>query len=111
MPGVSNQILIVDDSCFNILALQGIFSIHFGMETDTASDGEQALKKVKEKFQLTGGRETYKLILMDFSMYVYRDLLFAWKSKVGEQQMCENIFQIILASFVSSGTLTSKVRQ
>ena len=64
---VSNEILIVDDNCFNILALQGLIYQHFNLQIDSANDGQQALSKVKQKYQMMNG-ETYKLILMDFSM-------------------------------------------
>ena len=67
MPEVSSQILIVDDNCFNFLALQGLISQHFKLSTDCANYGDEALLKVKQKYQLMKG-ETYKLILMDFSM-------------------------------------------
>ena len=62
----NNQILIVDDNCFNIIALEELFSQNFNLNIDSANDGEQALKKVKQKYRVQG--ETYKLILMDFSM-------------------------------------------
>ena len=66
---VSNEILIVDDNCFNILALQGLIQQNFKLQIDSANDGDQALNKVKQKYRMMN-RETYKLILMDFSMPV-----------------------------------------
>ena len=63
---INNQILVVDDNCFNILALQGLILHNFKLNIDIANDGEQALKKVKQKYRVKG--ETYKLILMDYSM-------------------------------------------
>ena len=63
---LGSQILIVDDSCFNILALQGLIRLKFDLPIDSATDGQEALQKIMDKYRLTGC--TYRLILMDYSM-------------------------------------------
>ena len=56
---------MVDDSPFNIVALRSLLSL-FDLESDCASDGNQAIQLVKNR--LSSETPMYKLILLDYSM-------------------------------------------
>lgn len=58
-------VLVVDDNTFNTIALQSLL-MKFGIESDTAYDGNQAIYWVKQRFRTQGN--AYKLILLDYSM-------------------------------------------
>ena len=58
-------ILVVDDSPFNIVALRSLLSL-FSLESDCASDGNQAIQLVNNR--LSSETPMYKLILLDYSM-------------------------------------------
>ena len=62
----TNDILIVDDNFFNILAIKGILKPQHNLESDYATCGQDAIVQFKVKYQRTGSN--YKLILMDYSM-------------------------------------------
>ena len=40
--------MVVDDQSFNILALEMILEIHFGVKCDKAFNGEEAVHMIKE---------------------------------------------------------------
>ena len=61
----AKSVLIVDDHLVNVVSMQALF-IKFNIHCDTASDGLDAIKVVKERHKSTG--DSYKLILMDFEM-------------------------------------------
>lgn len=62
-------ILAVDDSTFNLEALQLILNIHFKSEVDTAVSGKKSLLLVEERLKKEArGEKPYKLIFMDYSM-------------------------------------------
>ena len=58
-------VLVVDDNTFSTVAIQSLL-MNFGIESDTATDGNQAVYWVKQRFRCQGN--AYKLILMDYSM-------------------------------------------
>ena len=58
-------VLVVDDNTFNTIALQSLL-MQFSIESDTASDGNQAVYWVKQRYRTQGN--AYKLILLDYSM-------------------------------------------
>ena len=63
------NILAVDDSTFNLEALQLILNIHFKVECETAVSGRKSLAMVDERLKSTfKGHLPYKLIFMDYSM-------------------------------------------
>ena len=47
--GERKDILVVDDNIFNIVTLQAILELQFGITSDKASNGLEALNKVKER--------------------------------------------------------------
>ena len=57
--------MIVDDNAMNIVAMQALIHSH-GQETDKADGGLEGLELVKERFKRR--RDTYKLMLIDYSM-------------------------------------------
>ena len=70
---LSRKILIVDDYGFNLTALKNILKYGFKIDTDaiveTAMDGDQAIKKVKDNIQQNLGECCdFILILMDIQM-------------------------------------------
>ena len=58
-------VLVVDDSPFNIVALRSLLSL-FSLESDCASDGNEAIQLVKNR--MSSETPMYKLILLDYSM-------------------------------------------
>jgi signal transduction histidine kinase/CheY-like chemotaxis protein len=64
-----NKILVVDDDCFNILAVQAILK-QLKISCDTAYNGEDAINRVIHRSQSTcsGACSSYKVILMDCAM-------------------------------------------
>ena len=64
LPSYANC-LVVDDNSFNMLAIQSVLE-QFNIESDTASDGIQAIELVKQRNK--DKRDCYKLILLDYSM-------------------------------------------
>jgi CheY-like chemotaxis protein len=67
------QILIVDDSHFNIIAMKSILTRRLAIDANrlcaSALKGRDALKKVADNVEMRYGRDTsYKLILMDCNM-------------------------------------------
>ncbi|CAD8120086.1 unnamed protein product [Paramecium sonneborni] len=61
-----NQILIVDDVPFNHITLMALLQT-YNYKTDSAYDGDQAIKKVKQRLQNVCCK-SYKLIFMDIEM-------------------------------------------
>jgi signal transduction histidine kinase/CheY-like chemotaxis protein len=62
-----NQVLIVDDLAFNLLAVELMLNKKFGLDADKAFSGEEAIAKVK--LRLMGNWcKRYSLILMDYYM-------------------------------------------
>ncbi|KAL4491950.1 hypothetical protein ABPG72_008371 [Tetrahymena utriculariae] len=59
------QILIADDIQFNLLMLSNLLK-RYQMKVDLAHDGQEAVNKVKEKYQKQ--KETYQVIFMDIQM-------------------------------------------
>ena len=57
--------MVVDDNYYNIFAISSMLK-QWLIEADTAMDGVEAIKKVKQLFEREG--QTYDLILMDFAM-------------------------------------------
>ena len=57
--------LVVDDNSFNTLAIQSVLE-QFNIDSDTASDGLQAINLVKQRNK--DKRDCYQLILLDYSM-------------------------------------------
>ncbi|MDR1910164.1 MAG: response regulator [Spirochaetaceae bacterium] len=64
MAGGELNILLVDDTPVNLTVAQGFLATH-GMKADTASSGEEALERVREKAE---AGSSYDLILMDYMM-------------------------------------------
>ncbi|SHN23009.1 PleD family two-component system response regulator [Chitinophaga sp. CF418] len=65
------MILIVDDKPENLFSLRKILELHY-LEVDTASSGEEALKKIL--------RNNYALIILDVQMYMKEPVL-DWPSQ------------------------------
>lgn len=63
-----NDILIVDDTIFNIEVLQMMLQNQFHMNCDYAYSGDEALQKVRERTFSNQTLSTYKLIFMDINM-------------------------------------------
>ena len=57
--------LIVDDNSFNTVAIQSLM-MQFQIECNTATDGNQAIHWVKQRFKSQGN--AYKLIFLDYNM-------------------------------------------
>lgn len=64
----SSQILIVDDTAFNIEIVEMMIQFNFGLSCDSAISGIQAIEKIKKRIQR--GKDVYRLILMDINMPV-----------------------------------------
>eukprot|EP00347_Sterkiella_histriomuscorum_P024327 403331514 len=72
------DILIVDDNIFNIVTIQTILEFQYGLTSDKAMNGEEALEKVQQRAELnkscpcycSQNRKNYKLIFMDCNMPV-----------------------------------------
>ena len=62
----TNTILVVDDCCFNIVAVKSLLE-QFNLCADSCSDGEQALEMIKRRAE-NPALSMYKLILMDLNM-------------------------------------------
>jgi CheY-like chemotaxis protein len=62
-----NEILIVDDTPFNIEVLQMMLKMTYGLACDTAYSGEEALLKIQERVY-EQGLPCYSLIFMDINM-------------------------------------------
>ena len=60
-----SKVLLVDDSVFNLIAVEGLFN-QFGLDCDTAVDGTEAVKLIRK--QIESDLPVYKLIMMDYSM-------------------------------------------
>lgn len=68
--------LIVDDNIFNIVTLQTLLEIKFGITSDKASNGKEGVDKVKERLNdntldnctCAQGSHNYKIIFMDCNM-------------------------------------------
>ena len=58
-------VLVVDDNSFNTVAIQCLLT-QFNIESDTCTDGREAVSWVKQRFHTQN--DAYKLILMDYSM-------------------------------------------
>ena len=67
--GKCMSILAVDDDDFNILALKSLLQRYGFQNVDYASNGSEALKKIKQKAQ-TSCHDRYKIIFMDCQMPV-----------------------------------------
>eukprot|EP00347_Sterkiella_histriomuscorum_P013549 403364289 len=73
------EILIVDDNIFNVVTLQAILQMQFGHLSDKASNGQEAVQKVIEKYNDSKEKIgscscvkvcQYKIIFMDCNMPV-----------------------------------------
>ena len=62
---MNNEVLIVDDVVINIIAFKSLL-MQLNIKASSASDGDQAINMVKNKYTQTG--TSFKLILMDYSM-------------------------------------------
>ncbi len=62
-----NDILIIDDNWYNMMAVISLLK-GFNLEADAATSGEEGMDLVKKR--LTSNMTTYKLIMMDYSMPV-----------------------------------------
>jgi CheY-like chemotaxis protein len=66
-PKKNGQILIVDDTAFNIEIMQLMIEVNFpNLVCESATSGLGAIEKVHKRIQ--HGKEPYKLILMDINM-------------------------------------------
>ena len=65
-----SKILIVDDNIFNIVTIQTMLDIQFGVKSDKASNGQEALAMVAQRLQpcRCGSLSQYELIFMDLQM-------------------------------------------
>ena len=65
-------ILIVDDNIFNIITLETMIELQFQIKVDKATNGLEAVNKVKERRQLMNvcgnTQPFYSLIFMDCNM-------------------------------------------
>ncbi|EGR27776.1 two component system histidine kinase, putative [Ichthyophthirius multifiliis] len=64
-----SQILIVDDNLFNIFVLKKTLQ-QYGFNSNSASDGLEALKAVKNRIECKNCCPYYKMIIMDIQMPV-----------------------------------------
>jgi len=60
-----SEILIVDDSVFNIITLRALISKSLNLKVDEASNGQEAIEMICNKER---GNRPYKIVLMDCSM-------------------------------------------
>jgi CheY-like chemotaxis protein len=66
-PKKNGQILIVDDTAFNIEIMQLMIEVNFpNLVCESATSGLGSIEKVHKRIQ--HGKEPYKLILMDINM-------------------------------------------
>ena len=61
-----SKILIIDDSEFNLFAMQSVLTGMFELNSDTVDSGEKALELIKSRE--SKGQVPYTLILLDFFM-------------------------------------------
>ena len=65
-------VLIVDDNMFNLITLETMIELQFQIKVDKATNGLEAVNKVKERFKLTSmngnTQPFYSLIFMDCNM-------------------------------------------
>ena len=86
----------MDDNIFNVIAIQTILEGNYGLKSDMAMNGEDAVRKVEErerdrrKEPCTCGREAgnYALVFMDCNMPVMDgfEATRLIKNKLGERQ-------------------------
>ena len=77
------DILVVDDNIFNLITIQTILDQGFGVKSDRAVNGQEAIDKVIERINenemeecnCSNGRANYKLIFMDYNMPVMDGLV------------------------------------
>eukprot|EP00347_Sterkiella_histriomuscorum_P002515 403367855 len=72
------DILVVDDNIFNIVTIQAILELNFGLKSDKASNGVEAFNMVTKRFMnpnccnndscINKDTKSYKIILMDCNM-------------------------------------------
>ncbi len=70
------RVLIVDDNIFNIITLQSILELQFGIQSDKASNGKEGVDRVLERYNenkidscvCSQGNDNYKVIFMDCNM-------------------------------------------
>ena len=60
-----NEILIVDDNWYNMMAVISLLKA-FNLEADVATSGAECIDLIKKR--LASNMTTYKLIMMDYSM-------------------------------------------
>ena len=60
-----NEILIVDDNWYNMMAVISLLKA-FNLEADVATSGAEGIDLIKKR--LASNMTTYKLIMMDYSM-------------------------------------------
>ena len=60
------QVLIVDDTVFNLQILSMIFQTQFKIKVDQAVDGEEAVMKCQKRIE--NKEPAYRLIVMDINM-------------------------------------------
>ena len=63
--------MIVDDNSFNIYSLSTMLEVEFGVKSDSAYHGENALEMVKARISSSKCKVckgVYKLVFMDISM-------------------------------------------
>ena len=58
------QILVIDDSEFNLFAIDSILTSMFMLPSDTAHSGEKGLELIQARAK--SNQPMYKLILLDF---------------------------------------------
>ena len=63
-----NDILVVDDDSFNILALKALLKSVYQISCDEATNGEEAVERVTKNLKKTCCNERYKIIFMDGNM-------------------------------------------
>lgn len=65
------KILIVDDEIFNLATLQTLIKIRFKLASETVSNGEEAIERVRQRIRLEDGASEspqYRVIFMDCRM-------------------------------------------
>ena len=62
------NILLVDDNYFNIEVLQSLIEVQLNFNCDSAFNGQEAVSKVKERYNNTSCNDHYRFIFMDINM-------------------------------------------
>ena len=101
-----SKILIVDDNIFNIVTLQTILEMQFGIKGDKAMNGQDALNKVKARLntcKCVRKNSNYKLIFMDCNMPIMDGFQATVEIRRLEQSLPEmgRIFIVALTAYTT----------